>query len=139
MSSASQQRARWKTLGKHWTPFVAVPVTDRLRASTPYLRHVHSIFQNSRYTVHLFACASPLGGVMQCDVRRMVEGLEIPYADLQRVKCELFSPHAVALEVYPPEAIEYHTKRNIRFLWVMPMNYELHFGLHLPTAFGGQP
>lgn len=138
MSLASKQRHRLKTIGKTWTAWTQIQVTDKMRQEHAYLLHCHSIYQNSRYRVVMFACTSPIGAVMQCDVSRHVSGDEIPWSDLQRLKAELFSPDAVALEVFPADAIEFKTEARFRVLWIMPTSYELPMGLHLPTAFGGQ-
>lgn len=135
MSIASKQRARLKTIGKQWSDWESIPVTDKMRQEFDYLKNVHSIFRNSRLSVHMFAITTDIGAVMQCDIKKHT-GEEISYSDLQRAKAELFSPDAVALEVYPAAAIDVGIKANIRVLWVMPVDWSLPYGLHLPTAWG---
>lgn len=136
MSHASKQRHRLKTIGKTWSAWESVAVTDKMRDEHPYLKKVHSMFRNSRLSAHLFPVSTPQGAFMQCDFKKHT-GDEISWAELQRAKRELFSPDAVALEVYPAEAIEWKSEHNIRIIYVCPVDYILPFGLHLPTAFGG--
>lgn len=138
MSQADKQRHRLKTIGKVWSEWESIPVTEKMREDHKYLRNVHSVFRNSRYSVHMFACTTTLGAVMQVDVMPHLIKREIPWEDMQRIKAELFSPDAVALEVYPAAAIDMRIDSNVRIMWVMPVDWELPFGLHLPTAFGGQ-
>lgn len=137
MSHASKQQHRFKTIGKVWSAWESVTITDKMRDEHRYLKNVHSVFRNSRYAVHMFACATTLGAVMQVDVMPHHIKREIPYGDMQRIKAELFSPDAVALEVYPAAAIDMQIDANVRIMWVMPVDWVLPFGLHLPTAFGG--
>lgn len=137
MSQASKLRHRLKTIGKVWSDWESVPVTDRMRTEHQYLKNVHSIFRNSRLSAHMFSVTTPQGAFMQVDFK-MHTGDEISWEELQRAKRELFSPDAVALEIYPAAAIEWNSAHNIRILYVCPTSYELVFGLHLPTAFGGQ-
>lgn len=137
MSLASKQRHRLKTIGKVWSAWESVPITDKMRKEFPYLKNVHSIFRNSRLSAHMFSVTTPQGAFMQVDLKNHTND-EISWAELQRAKRELFSPDAVALEIYPAEAIEWKSEHNIRILYVCPTDYELVFGLHLATAFGGQ-
>jgi len=138
MSIAAKQRARLKTIGKVWSVFEQIQVTDKLRAEHQYLRNVHSIYRNTVCSVHMFAVTTSIGAVMQCDLKPHLPDRILTWEECQRVKDELFSPDAVAMEMFPAASIAWRTKINVRVLYVMPVDWEVPWGLHLPTAFGGQ-
>lgn len=132
----TRQRTILKAVGRHWTPFEAVPITDAMRSEHPHLRYCHSIFGNSRFECQLFACASSIGGTMQVNIRRHGDVAPITQDDIKRIVFELFGPESFAVEVYPPPALDVKLNAAIRTLWILPANYDLPFGLHKATAWG---
>lgn len=137
MSIASKHRARLKTIAKEWTPFVQITITAEMKSKNPLLAKAYAMYQNSRYNVIMFSQATELGAFMQCDIRAHLSEREPTWHEMQRIKNELFSPNAIAFEVFPAEAIAWRANNNVRVMWVAPTNFELKFGLHLPTAWGG--
>jgi hypothetical protein len=134
--SKVRQRTILKAAARHWTPFTQMGVTDEMRTNHPFLRHVHSIYSNSRFEVHLFACASSIGGVMQANVRRHGDIADITQDDMQRIKNELFSPEMTAVEIFPPAANVFKSGVKLRIMWILPEGYDLPFGLNKPTSWG---
>lgn len=131
-----RQRTILKAHGRHWTPYERVVITDDMRTKHPHLLHCHSIYYNSRYECQLFACASPIGGVMQVNIRRHGDVAAVTQEDIKRTIFELFGPEAFAVEVYPPPAADTKFNPAIRTLWILPATWELPFGLHTKTAWG---
>lgn len=113
-----------------------IPVTDEMREEHQVLENIFKIYSNSRYEVHLFACSTAIGGVMQVTVARHFTKEEIPWDDMQRVKVEIFGEQAWALEIFPDTRAEWHPQKDVRVMWVMPSDYEVPFGLHRPESWG---
>src|ERR1700722_2027487 len=103
MSLAAKQRAVIKKMGREWTPFQPIEITDKMRKDNPVLEHCHSIHGNSRFEVQIFPCSTRIGGVMQMTVRRHADIEEITWDELQRCKDEVFGPNHTAMEIYPPK------------------------------------
>jgi hypothetical protein len=73
--------------------------------------------------------------VLQATIGRHGDLEPITWDELQRIKNELLGKESTAIEFFPSE---YHlvNQANLRHLWVLPTEFALPFGLHLPTAFG---
>ena len=136
MGRATRLRAKMKALARSWSPFVSVPITEELIRMNPLLANCHAIFANSRYEVQLFNCPSPVGGVVQMLVARHGNIERITWEELQRVKNEIFGENYSAVELYPPSDTEWKVTREIRVLWILPLDYVPPFGLHLSGAWG---
>lgn len=130
------QRAAAKKAGKVWTAFTQIAITEKMRNDNLLLQNCYAIYANSRYEVHLFMQPSAVGAWMQCAVRSHADMWPIDWSILQRIKNEIFSPGALALELYPEQANEWPAKINVRIFYVAPTTFEIPFGLHLPGAWG---
>lgn len=136
-SRSSRMKGAIKAAARSWSPFVSIPITDKLKSENPALSHAASIFANSRYQAECFNCASELGGVVQVVVRRHLASSDpIPWDDLQRVVHDIYGDLVCAVEVYPPRDAEWRIGREVRVLWVLPEGYVAPFGLHIATAWG---
>lgn len=84
--------------------------------------------QGRKYVVMSRMISTAWGTVEHVCIRNR-DNTDIPWAEKQRIKNELFGRDALAIEVYPragrlvDEAGMYH-------LWVLPAGMELPFGLH---------
>lgn len=84
--------------------------------------------QGRKYLVMTRKIMTSWGTVEHACIRN-VDNSDIPWAEKQRIKNELFGDKVTAIEVYPSknrlvdEAGMYH-------LWVLPEGFELPFGLH---------
>lgn len=130
------QRAAAKKMGRVWTAFKEVPITDKMRSENPILEHCHSIYANSRYQADLYSVTSPLGAFMQVAVRSHADVWPITWDDLQRVRLELFGESATAIEIYPPNRYEWKPTVNVRVLWVCPTDWVPPIGIHIDTSWG---
>jgi|GEM_PF-2284591 hypothetical protein len=85
---------------------------------------------NLVYSVQFFERASEWGTIAHLLIRRHDQGLDFPWAELQRIKDELCGPECVAVEVFPPQS-QLVDDANCRHLWVLPDGFTLPFGLHI--------
>lgn len=125
-----------RAYARHWGQWQETPLTDAIRAEHPHLRHCMKIWANQRYECQLFPVQSSIGGIVQVGIIRHRDLAAIEWEELQRIVHELFGPEVTAVEVYPPYEYEVAMKSRLRVLWVLPTNWPLPFGLHLPTAWG---
>ena len=133
MSRQARIKHRLKTIGKEWTGFREVAVTDEIRNSAPHMKFVGHIYANSRFEVHTYTVKTPIGGVTQVVIARHHHLEEITWNDCERIKLELFGAEAEAVEIYPKGIVP---SMKIRILWVLPAGYVLPFGLDKPGAWG---
>lgn len=130
------QRAHAKKMGRVWTSFREITITDKMRAETPLLAHCHGIWSNSRFQVDCYKVNSGIGGIMQCAIRGHADIWPITWDDLQRIKNEVFGPTAIAVELYPATDNEWRPMVNARIIYVVPSNWACPFGLQLAGAWG---
>lgn len=111
---------------RDWEPFVQGPLPDL--AIYTRLGNVSSTWKNNRYAVLIADHETAMGPVKQAMIRRH-DGEPIrSWADMQRIKNELFGPEALGIEVFPPSsklvdrAMMYH-------LWILPTGFQLPFGM----------
>lgn len=134
MSRAERKTHAIKRVAKTWSSWQEVPVTDAIRNSADHMAHIHSIWANSRFEAHCFACPSAVGGFTHVVVARhgLLESVTAP--ELLRIKNDLFGVEATAVEVFPAGITE--LSERTRHLWILPEGYELPFGFSMPTAWG---
>lgn len=123
-----------KAHARHWTEWMQVPIKPEMREKYPHLRHCSAIYTNSRYEVQTFHVPTSIGGVWQMTAMRHGNLERITWEELQRIKNELFTPEAMAVEIYP--AIKDEWNGLVRVLWILPTTYSLPFGIHMPGAWG---
>lgn len=136
MSRAERKTHAIKRVGKTWSAWTEIPVTDEIRKSAVHMHNVHSIWANSRFEAQAFRVSSHEGGIMQLVVARHGHVEPVSWNDMQRIKTELFGAENFAIEIYPAEVVSVEMK--IRIMWIMPAGWAPPCGLHLPTAWGGQ-
>lgn len=133
MSREARVRHRIKTVGRAWTEWKEIAVTDEIRNSSPHMEHVEHIYANSRFEVNTYTVKTAIGGVTQVVIARHHHLEAIDWNEAMRVKTELFGGDAEAVEIYPKGIVP---GMKVRILWVLPAGYELPFGLGKPGAFG---
>lgn len=84
-------------------------------------------YQNGKYAVMVRTIDTPFGKVDHACIRN-VPNTDIPWAEKQKIKNELFGKERVAVEVFPKES-ELVDEANMYHLWVFPEGYSLPFGL----------
>ena len=136
MSEASRKRNRIKTVGKEWSGWHEVGVSDEFRKANPILKNCKAIWANSRFEVQVFECATPIGGVVQLVIARHMHIERVTWHEMLRIKNELYGVDKLGVEIFPREVVGPNFK--IRVMWIMPQDYEMPFGLHKNSAWGGQ-
>jgi hypothetical protein len=134
-SLARKQRERAKTVGRTPGEWQEKPIGQELIDEFPQLRHCKHIWFNNRVEVQVYECRSTIGGIVQLMIRRHFDLEELSWSEIQRIVRQLFGD-VMALEMYPPASVEWHTEANVRVVWVMPLDWVSPFGLHRPEAFG---
>lgn len=91
-------------------------------------------YVNGKYSVQVRTVQTPWGDVEHAVIRN-TGGTDIPWAEKQQIKNELFGPERVAIEVFPAES-ELIDAANMYHIWVLPAGTKLPFGLDgdLPRA-----
>jgi hypothetical protein len=119
-----------------WTSWEEVAITNEMRVEHAQLEHCTHIWANNRFEVQGFRVETAIGGVWQLTAVRHGDIEGISWDELQRIVHELFGVECCAVEVYPPVVEEWHSKVNVRVLWVLPVTWPLPFGLSRPGAWG---
>jgi len=121
MRRASEKNGR-VLQGRPWNAFQDVTVEANLRHAILNKNSMHfpqQVFQNNKYVVQVFRGLEILG--MKADkvmIRRSDSQPIHSWADLQRIKNEIFGDEKTAIEVYPPQD-ELTDVANLYWLWVL--------------------
>lgn len=84
------------------------------------------------YSVMSRKIRTEVGVVEHVTITRMgVNKGDIPWAEKQRIKNELFGEHSIAIEVYPDER-NLVDVCDVYHLWILPKGSKIPFGIH-PT------
>lgn len=136
MSQAAREKHRMRKIGRVWSAFKQVEITDAIRNSAPTMKHVSNIYANTRVEVNCYNCGTPVGGVVHCVVARHGLLEHVTVAELHRVKVELFGLESTAVEIFPAgmEQLNYLS----RHLWILPSDWALPFGMSDANAWGGE-
>ena len=84
--------------------------------------------EDNKYVVMIRTVKTDWGEVEHAAFRNL-EGNDIPWAEKQKIKNEIFGPERIALEVFPKES-ELVDAANMYHLWVLPVEFDLPFGIH---------
>ncbi len=79
-------------------------------------------YLNQIYSVQAFEHQTEWGKVLRVGIRRHAGTTEVPWADKQRIKDELFGPYRVAVEVFPAKN-RLVDAANMYWLWVLPEGF----------------
>jgi hypothetical protein len=126
MRRASQANGR-RMMRAGWSEWERLPLPD-LRVY-PGLRNVIEVWKNNLFIVQVTREQTAWGDVDRLLVRRNDATPVRSWSDLQRVKNELRGPERLAVEVFPPES-QLVDDAHIYHLWVLPVGFELPFGLN---------
>lgn len=102
----------------------------------PAVRNIRQALRNDLYIVQVYEVDTELGMVIHLAIRTVAgagslggRGGEPPWRDLQRIKNEVVSEHAEAVQVYPRQG-DVVDKADMYHLFVMPPTWRIPFGLH---------
>lgn len=119
---------RWiKTARKRWHEPMVRRVDRQLPppGETGWLGQIHSAYANLWYVALVRTISSAWGTVHHAAIRN-AESSDIPWAEKQWVKNQVFGPEAQAIEVFPAES-KLIDEANMYHLWVLD---SIPFGLH---------
>ena len=120
--------AKWKKrISIAWTPFVEMNALVQNGAVMP-VPEGHMVLLNSRYQVLMRQVpdAEPFGRIMWLSIKRLDKQPIRDWRDLQRIKNEIVSPDAEAVEIFPAERRLVDTSNQFH-LWCF-LDYYLPFG-----------
>jgi len=83
--------------------------------------------QGNEYVVLIRPVDTPFGEAQHACMRNAA-GIDIPWAEKQRIKNELFGPERTAIEVFPAES-ELVDAANMYHIWLLPEGCDLPFTL----------
>ena len=96
---------------------------------TGWLREVSKVYRQGRKYVALCRKLQTEWGEVTHVAIRNADETDIPWAEKQRIKNELFGRDALAIEVFPKMS-RLIDEANMYHLWVLPDGFEMPFGLH---------
>lgn len=105
-------------------------VEAKKRGFTNPLTGMKVFWKNNVYTVQVYRHDTDIGLVWRLCIRRNDGKPGVPWADKQRIKDELIGSDCTAIEVFP-SAQNLVDEADLYHLWVLPLSYELPFGLHI--------
>lgn len=123
------QERRERSTGK-WSPWERITLPEGRRISDDpdgWTQDVHTVFRNGWLVVMVRDCNTRWGIVQHAGITTAMRG-ELCWREKQRVKDELFSVDATAIEVFPTRenlvdaAMMFH-------MWILPPDAALPFGL----------
>jgi hypothetical protein len=103
------------------------------RERFPIAETCSNVWKCRRFTVLEYVVSSAWGTMTHLHVRVANRGRAPTWIELQRVKNELVGESRVAVEVFPAET-QLVDQADAYHVWVLPDDFELPFGLHLPGA-----
>jgi hypothetical protein len=116
-----------------WDAFRKREIEPHFRQMFPACARCEAFFVNSIYSVQMYRFGTSTGEVTHLVVRRHDMKPIRSWEDMQRIKDELVGPERVAVEVYPPRS-QLIDEAELYHLWVLPEDYALPFGLHMPDG-----
>ncbi len=109
-----------------------IQVPAELRAKFPKCAKMTRFTIDQYVSVQVYELETTWGQVLHLLVRPHDETPIRNWYSLQRVKNDVVGDDRVAVEVFPREADLVDAGVAIYHLWVLPKDFELPFGMHLP-------
>lgn len=107
--------------------WIGKPSPKSMRKGTGWFGELNKAYSNGQYAVMTRTIQTDWGEVIHACIRN-IDSTDIPWAEKQRIKNELFGSERTAIEVFPKES-ELVDEANMYHLWVLPKDVELPFGL----------
>lgn len=106
-----------------------LPVSDRWRAAFPACGEIQRFTIDRVFSVQVYENRTDWGIVDHLLIRRHDQAPIRLWTDLQRIKNEVAGTDRTAIEVFPAEP-DLVDQANLYHLWVLPVGFDLPFGLH---------
>lgn len=114
---------------KKW---IGKPSPKSLRHGNGWFGEMDRAYTDGTYAVMTRPVPTEWGVVTHACIRN-ADSTDIPWAEKQRIKDELFGPDRTALEVFP-DSEELVDVANMYHIWVLPAGMKLPFTLYEPRG-----
>ncbi|MCZ8516830.1 hypothetical protein O9H85_31595 [Paenibacillus filicis] len=109
---------------KNW---IGKPSPKSMRVGMGWFGEMNKAFSDGKYAVMTRTIETEWGTIEHACMRNAVNS-DIPWAEKQRIKNELFGPDRTAIEVFPAE-VDLVDEANMYHIWILPRGMKLPFGL----------
>ncbi|MBU9711092.1 DUF7694 domain-containing protein [Evansella tamaricis] len=125
MNRAERRRAERGHKAYNWVEY---PSPKQLKQGTGWFRQLEKVYrQGNDYVVMTRPVQTEWGEIIHATISTS-HGGDVPWAEKQRIKNELFGPDAQAIEVFPKES-ELVDAAPMYHLWVLPTEMKIPFTL----------
>ena len=112
------------TATKKW---IGKPSPKSMKVGTGWFGELNKAWVDSAYAVMSRTIQTDWGEVEHACIRN-IDNTDIPWAEKQRIKNELFGEDRTAIEVFPTTA-DLVDEANMYHIWVLPKGFKIPFGL----------
>jgi hypothetical protein len=125
-ASEARKRGSWE--------WVQLPIDPALFERYPAVQNVRAAYRNDFWIVQVYEFTCALGPMLHLAIRSVAQagtrsGVEPSWSELQRIKNELCSDIAEAVQVHPRDK-DLTDQADMYHLFVLPRGWPLPFGLH---------
>lgn len=129
MNRAEKRQEKREITGRKVQRWVEHPSPKQLGQGDGWFGELDRVYtQNNNYVVMVRDVSTAWGKVQHACMRNAAS-TDIPWAEKQRIKNEIFGPEAQAIEVFPKESLLVD-EANMYHLWVLADDFKIPFGLH---------
>lgn len=128
MNRAERRRIEREGSAHSIKGWVQHPSPKQLGKGTGWCGELDRVFRQGNEYVVMVRDVETDWGIIQHACIRNTENTDIPWAEKQRIKNELFGAELIAVEVFPKES-ELVDQANMYHLWILPTDMNLPFGI----------
>jgi hypothetical protein len=117
--------------------WIGKPTPKSMKYGSGWVREIDEVYVDEayQYCVMIREVDTPWGKVQHAAIRN-TPSTDIPWAEKQRIKDEIFGKEATAIEVFPSET-ELVDEANMYHLWVLPEGFTLPFSIKVKDSIKG--
>lgn len=112
--------------------WIGKPSPKSLHKGTGWFGELNEAWTDGEYAVMARPVQTDWGEITHACIRN-ADSTDIPWADKQRIKNELFGSERTAVEVFPAES-QLVDKANMYHIWIMPKGFKIPFSLKEVTT-----
>lgn len=112
--------------------WIGKPSPKSLRRGTGWFGELDKVWVDGEYAVMSRPLQTEWGEVTHACIRN-VDNTDIPWAEKQRIKNELFGVDRIAVEVFPAET-QLVDEANMYHIWILPEGFKMPFTLKEVSA-----
>ncbi|MDG0056956.1 hypothetical protein MMB75_25355 [Paenibacillus sp. P2(2022)] len=107
--------------------WIGRPSPKSMHTGTGWVRELNKAWTDGEYAVMSRVVKTDWGDVIHACMRN-TDNTDIPWAEKQRIKNDLFGVESTAIEVFPAQT-DLVDEANMYHFWVLPQGIKLPFGL----------